>query len=365
MTDFSWMKLALEEGSKARIAAPPNPWVGCILVQDDKIVGRGCSAPAGGPHAETLALEQAGSKAKGATCYVTLEPCSHHGNTPPCAAALKKAGVRRIVIAIEDPDPRVAGQGIALLREAGIEVFVGCLREEAEKSLAPYLLQRRLRRPYCIAKAAISADGRIAASDGSSQWISTPEARANTHRLRAESQAILVGVGTAIADRPSLTVRHWGEKPPHAPLRVVLDPNGRLPVEGPLADPALGPTLLACGSAASAEWEQQWINTGAEVHRLEYEERKLDLPTLFSHLAERGVLQLMVEGGGQTFSSLWEADLIDALRVLIGPRLIGAEGFPLFAHSFDDSLADCPLLTLDSVEQVGQTVQLDYRHMRD
>src|SRR2546421_3538656 len=201
------MAAAVALGEQGRLTAAPNPWVGCVLVRDSEIVGRGFHRAAGEPHAEALALAQAGGRARGATAVVTLEPCTHFGRTPPCTPALVEAGVARVVVAVLDPDPRVSGRGVEELRAAGVAVDVGVGAAEAEASLRPYLHHRRTGRPLCLLKAAVSLDGRTAAADGTSQWITGPEARADSHRLRVESQAVVVGAGTALADRPALTAR--------------------------------------------------------------------------------------------------------------------------------------------------------------
>src|SRR5256885_12437814 len=232
------MAEAVALGERGRLTAAPNPWVGCVVVAaDGRVAGRGFHHRAGEPHAEVHALREAGDRARGATVYVTLEPCAHQGRTPPCAPALVEAGVRRVVVAVLDPDERVAGRGIRLLAAAGVAVEVGVGAEPAARSLGPYLRHRRTGRPLCLLKTAASLDGRTAAADGASQWITGPEARADAHRLRAESGAVVVGAGTALADRPSLTFRgvDFGEAPtPAPPLRVLLDAAGRVPAARPL-----------------------------------------------------------------------------------------------------------------------------------
>src|SRR4051794_4257601 len=208
MDDSEAMDRAIALASAVRTRTSPNPWVGCVLVTRDGAVFEGATAPPGGPHAEVVALAAAGPRTRGATVFTTLEPCAHHGRTPPCADALVSAGVARVVVGITDPDPHVAGQGIARLQAAGIETTVGVRAEAVEEQLAAYLTHRRTGRPHVVLKLAPPLDGRPAAADGSSQWITGPEARADAHRLRAESDAVLVGAGTVRADDPSLTVRH-------------------------------------------------------------------------------------------------------------------------------------------------------------
>ena len=262
----------------------PNPWVGCVIVSPGGEVFEGATHPPGGHHAEAAALaaaRAAGADLAGATAYVTLEPCGHHGRTPPCADALVDAGVARVVVGLADPDPRVAGRGLARLRDAGVEVALGVAADVVAEQLAPYLTHRRTGRPYVVLKLAASLDGRTAAPDGSSQWITGEAARADAHRLRAESDAVLVGAGTVRADDPALTVRHVEGRDP---LRVVL---GQAP-------------------------------PGARVHPCL--EVSGDLGPILDDLGARGVLQLLVEGGATVAGAFHRAGLVDRLRGLPGAR---------------------------------------------
>src|SRR5688572_28606504 len=231
--DGELMARAIEIAELGRVTAPPNPWVGCVLARDGEVIAEGFHVRPGEPHAEVVALRSAGTRARGATAYVTLEPCSHRGRTGPCADALIQAGVTRVVVALEDPDERVSGRGLDTLRAAGVEVTVGIGAADAATSLAPYLHHRRTGRAYCLAKVAMTLDGRIAAADGTSRWITGEAARHDTHELRAASQAIVVGSGTALADDPALTVRGVAVTGP-SPLRALLDGRGRLPATGAL-----------------------------------------------------------------------------------------------------------------------------------
>ena len=226
VADTELMQRALARSEAARRRTAPNPWVGAVVVRDGEVVGEGATQPPGGAHAEIEALRAAGDRARGATVYTTLEPCSHRGRTGPCVAAIAEAGVTRVVVALEDPDRQVAGQGIAQLRDLGITVDVGVGAEEVASSLAPYLTHRRLGRAFTVVKTAMSLDGRIAARDGSSQWITGAASRADAHQLRADSQAIVIGAGTALADRPRLTVRDSDGPVATQPLRVLLDDAG-------------------------------------------------------------------------------------------------------------------------------------------
>ncbi len=308
---------AFLESCKARYLAPPNPWVGCVVVDEGKIVGRGHTQPPGGPHAEVMALKEG----CGDTVYVTLEPCCHQGRTGPCTEVLIKSKVKKVFIGILDPDPKVAGKGVEHLRAAGIEVVVAN-DETIKNDLAPYLHHRRTGRPFVVLKTASSIDGRVAAADGSSQWITCEEARADVHRQRDLAQAIVVGSGTALADNPQLNIRHVPQQSPRAPLRVVMDRRERI------TDP------------------------NAYVHRG-------DLLSLLEELGSRGILQLLVEGGPTLHSAFIEEGLVDRLQVYIGPKLLGSTGRPLATLSVT-TLQEAPKLTLEGVTPLGNSARLDY-----
>lgn len=320
------MTRALELGASVRAVAPPNPWVGCHIVAADGTVVDGATAAAGGPHAEAAAIQaasDAGIDLRGSAAWVTLEPCSHHGRTPPCADALVRAGVATVHVAIEDPDPKVAGQGIARLREHGVHVTVGDGVVEAEALLAPYLVHRRTGRPYVVLKLAATLDGRTAAPDRSSQWITGPEARADAHALRAESDAVLVGAGTVRADDPSLTVRD-APAPRGDPVRVVL------------------------GAAAP----------DARVHPCL--ERSGDLGAVLDELGGLGHLQLLVEGGPTVAHAFHHGGLVDRYVVYLAPALLGGDdGAGLFAGPGAATIADTARLRLRAVRRVGHDLRLD------
>ncbi|MGH9005989.1 MAG: bifunctional diaminohydroxyphosphoribosylaminopyrimidine deaminase/5-amino-6-(5-phosphoribosylamino)uracil reductase RibD, partial [Acidimicrobiia bacterium] len=294
LSDEAAMAEAVALGERGRLTAAPNPWVGCVIVgSDGQIVGRGFHARAGEPHAEVHALREVGERSRGGTAYVTLEPCAHQGRTPPCAPALVEAGLSRVVVAVLDPDDRVAGRGIEILRAAGITVEVGVGADAGARSLAPYLHHRRTGRPLCLLKTAASIDGRTAAADGTSQWITGPEARADAHRLRAGSGAVVIGAGTALADRPTLTFRNLEFEdglPPPQPLRVLLDAAGRVPAAGPLFDPSLAPTLVITTPVADPEAKRAWKEAGAEVEEVLFA-GGVDLAAALEVLGRRGVLQ--------------------------------------------------------------------------
>lgn len=334
-----FMEKALQLSAKARFLSPPNPWVGCVIVKNGEIVGEGFTQPPGGNHAEIEALKRAGERARGATMYVTLEPCAHQGKTPPCTLALIQSGISAVYISTQDPDSKVGGRGILQLQDAGIAVHLGEMRSEVESLLTPYLHQRRTKRPYCIVKAAITVDGKMAAADGTSQWITCETARADVHRMRAESQAIIIGANTAREDNPSLTVRHFSADGVENPLRVVVDTHGRVPQGGALFNHE-APT---------------WHVTSKECPG----EEGIDLLTLLKRLAEKDVLQVLVEGGPKLITSFFTQKLIDKLCIYVGPRLLGKTAFPLL-DSCISTLKDAPELSLLRCERLGSTVRLEY-----
>jgi len=347
--------IALAEGGRG--ATSPNPMVGAVLVRDGRVVGEGFHEAHGRPHAESVALAAAGAAAAGATCYVTLEPCAHHGRTPPCADALVAAGVARVVAATADPDPRVDGAGLARLRAAGVEVSVGAGAAAAGEQNAAYLTHRRRGRPRVTLKAAASLDGKVAAPDGTSQWITGPDARADGHRLRAEADAVLVGAGTALADDPRLTVRlpgHAGRQP----LRVLADAAGRVGTGGHLFD-GEAPTLVATTPTAPAAAVDAWKLAGAEVLICKEAPAGLDLDDLLRALAARGVLELLVEGGPTLQASLWAAGLADRLVWYLAPLAIGGAGAPgLLGGAGAATLADARRLRLASVDRLGDDLRV-------
>ncbi len=380
-TDLDVMRRAVAVATTARRRSAPNPWVGCVIVDPTGArIGEGATGLPGGPHAEVEALRAAGGRSRGATAYVTLEPCAHHGRTGPCADALVDAGVARVVSALEDPDPRVAGRGHDRLRSAGIDVSVGVGAAEAADLLRPYLHQRRTGRAFAVLKTAASLDGRTAAADGSSRWITGPEARADAHALRADSQAVVVGSGTALADRPALTVRdlpvaagdapaRWAPEappdpgaPPEPPLRVVLDARGRVPADGPLFDVSLAPTLVVTTAAAGARRVDEWRRTGATVATVSPGPggRGVDPAEVLAMLAEEhGVIQALVEGGAGLHGSFLAAGLADHLVAYVAPLVLGERGRPVFGVPGPDSIGAARPLRLLSVRPVGGDVRLD------
>ena len=361
-TDDTLMSEAIALSAAARLRAAPNPWVGCVLVRDGLVIGTGATQAPGGRHAESEALAAAGD-AHGATAYVTLEPCSHHGRTPPCADALIDAGVVRVVAALEDPDPDVAGQGVARLRASGIDVVVGVGADQVRRSLAPYLHQRRTGRAFALIKTAMSLDGRTSAADGTSQWITGPEARADAHQLRAESQAIVVGPATARADRPSLTVRDADLPDAGQPLRVLLDAKGTVPVEGPLFDLDLAPTVVFTTTAALESARVAWSQSGVDIETVGpgVDGRGVDLDAVLRALgSERGVLQAMVEGGGKLHGALIAEGLANRIVTYVAPVVLGERGRAVIAYPGPETLDDAPRWRVTETRAIGADVRITY-----
>ncbi len=322
------MQRALALSKEATGKVSPNPAVGAVVVADGQVVGEGFTQPPGGAHAEIVALESAGGAARGATVYVTLEPCSHHGRTPPCADALLAAGVSRVVFAIEDPDPRVGGQGRSVLEAAGAEVEQGDGEDEASQTLEAYIKQRRTGLPFVVVKYAASLDGRIAASSGDSRWVSGPETLKWAHANRPAMDAMLVGSSTVLVDNPQLTARPEGVAEPRQPLRVVLDSSGRISSEARvLAGP--GRRLVATTEKSAATWRQKIESSGAEVLVLPADQSgHVSLQALMPELAARDVLTLLVEGGGVVIGSFFDQRLVDKVTIILAPIVIGAASAP-------------------------------------
>ena len=333
----------------------PNPAVGCVIVREGRIVGRGVTAPGGRPHAEPQALAQAGALARGATVYVTLEPCAHHGRTPPCAEALIAAGVARVVAPVEDTDPRVSGQGFAMLRAAGVAVTTGILAAEAMRDHAGFLLRNAEGRPRVTLKIATSLDGRIATASGHSQWITGPEARRAVHAMRARHDAVMVGAGTARADDPMLTVRGMGAR--RQPVRVVVSRRLDLPRDSALARSARDvPVWLCHGDAVDAARAASWRETGARLLPCAVAAGQVAPDALLSALGAAGLTRVFCEGGGALAASLIGAGLVDELVGFTAGCAIGAEGLPALGALGLSRLDEAPRFELSETRAIGGDV---------
>ena len=351
--DRRWMAAALALGDRGRGRTWPNPAVGCVIVRDGRLVGRGWTQPGGRPHAERMALDAAGDAARGATAYVTLEPCAHHGVTPPCADALVAAGVARVVTACGDPDPRTAGRGHQRLREAGIEVVEGVMRAEGEAAHAGFLSRVTLGRPRLTLKLATSLDGRIATASGESRWITGPAARRRVHALRARHDAVLVGGGTARADDPALDVRGMGNA--GQPVRIVASRRADLPGTRLFSVP--GPVWLVHGAGDVTDARAAEIGDRATLVPVATGQGgQLDPAAMLAALGAAGLTSVLCEGGGALAASLLAAGLVDEMVAFTAGLALGAEGWPALGALGIGPLAEAPRFRLAGVEAVGGDV---------
>ncbi|MEY8829009.1 bifunctional diaminohydroxyphosphoribosylaminopyrimidine deaminase/5-amino-6-(5-phosphoribosylamino)uracil reductase RibD [Sedimentitalea sp. XS_ASV28] len=354
------MAMALSLGRRGQGGCWPNPAVGCVVVRDGRVVGRGWTQPGGRPHAEPVALAQAGALARGATVYVTLEPCAHFGQTPPCADALVEAGVARVVAAIEDSDARVSGQGFARLRDNGIEVTTGVLADDAARDHAGFFLRTEQGRPMVTLKLASSFDGRIATATGQSQWITGPMARRAVHGMRARHDAVMVGAGTARADDPSLTVRDLGIA--RQPVRVVVSRYLDLPLMGKLARTAGETALWLChGEGADPERLKAWEGLGARLLPCGARGMQLDALDILRQLGDAGLTRVFCEGGSALAASLLSADLVDELVGFTAGLTIGGDGLPAIGGIGLAQLEMAPRFDLVETRPVGPDVMHRWR----
>lgn len=350
MRDEVFMRRALELAARAQ-RTYPNPKVGAVVVRYGEVIGEGYHRGAGSSHAEIESL--AGIDAAGATMYVTLEPCIHQGRTPPCAPAVADAGISRVVVATEDPDERVRGRGLALLQERGVKVDVGVLEAEARELNAPFLLHRSVGRSFLSLKLATSLDGRIAAADGTSRWITGSKARRLVHERRRAADAVLVGAGTVLADDPALTVRDVPSD--RHPLRVVVDAKGRVDPGARLFSEA-GDVLMATTDASTHEHHTAWKEAGAEVLVLPSSDGKVDLNALLRELGRRDVVEVFCEGGPTLATSLLAAGLVDRLELHRGGVILGSSGAPLFGDLGIGTIEDAQRWVLLDSKVTGNDV---------
>ena len=361
MQDELWMAKALGLARRGRFTTTPNPNVGCVIVRDGEVVGEGYHFRAGEPHAEVHALRMAGEKAKGATAYVTLEPCSHHGRTPPCCDALIAAGVSRVVAAMQDPNPEVAGRGLYRLKQAGIEVSHGLMMQEAEALNRGFLKRMRTGFPWVQLKMGASLDGRTAMASGESQWITSPEARRDVQRLRAQSSAILTTSSTVLADDPAMTVRWselgsdkamYAEQDLRQPVRVVIDTHNRVtPAHRVISQP--GNTWLVRQQSDALSWPENVEQFTVPLHN-----EQVDLVSLMLLLGRRQINSVWVEAGAKLAGALLTAGVVDELIVYMAPKLLGDGARGLCHLPEIAQLADVPAFTFSDIRQTGPDLRL-------
>lgn len=362
------MRTALALAARGLGRVWPNPSVGCVLVREDlgdRVVGRGWTAPGGRPHAETVALARAGAAARGAVAYVSLEPCNHHGKTPPCSEALIAAGVKRAVVALEDPDPRTAGAGVARLEAAGISVTRDVCRDEAAALNAGFLTRVAQGRPLFTLKTATTLDGRIATHDGTSRWLTGEAARARGHLLRATHDAIMIGSGTALDDDPLLTCR-LPDMAERSPVRIVFDGRLRLPLTSKLVETAPQvPTWLVTGSGGDRDRLRAYRDCGVEVIEIERDgDGSVDPRAAATALGDRGLTRVLVEGGGHLTAALFRVGLIDRLAWFRAPALIGGDGLAIAASLGVDHPDQAPRFRRTAVQPVGVDLLETYERMK-
>ena len=364
--DREWMSRALMLAERGVYTTEPNPRVGCVLVADGRIVGEGWHVRAGEGHAEVNALAQAGDLARGATAYVTLEPCSHFGRTPPCADALVKAGVSRVVAAMQDPNPQVAGNGLNRLREAGIEVDCGLLEAQAQALNPGFIKRMQQGLPWVRVKLAMSLDGRTAMASGESKWITGPAARADVQRLRARSGAVVSGADSVLLDDSAMTVRaaelglpadEAAAAAERQPLRVLIDSLRRVPLDQRFFRET-GPTLVISTSAEQAA--DDYRAAGSELLAVPGADGKVDLHAVLQTLAERGCNEVLVEAGAGLSGAFWRAGLVDELIVYMAPRLLGSQARPLMQLPFE-SMSEAMDVAIVDMRAIGQDWRITAR----
>lgn len=353
--DVDYMARAMRLAQRGLYTADPNPRVGCVLVDHDRIVGEGWHERAGEPHAEIRALQAAGELARGATAYVTLEPCSHYGKTPPCADALIEAGVGRVVAAVADPNPLVSGQGLARLEAAGISVESGLLDARAMELNAGFVKRMVYKRPLVRLKVAVSLDGRTALPSGESRWITGAPARADVHRLRARSSAVLTGIGTVLADDPQLTARNAGFDVQRQPLRVILDSHRRLTASARLLNDGGKTLILTTNNNAPP------LIDGARIETVRRDGDHLDLHAVVARLAQLSCNEVLVEAGARLNGALLRAGLVDELIVYVAPTVLGDRGLGMFSLPAMMTMEERPQMNLIEQRRVGSDLRLRYR----
>lgn len=331
MDDYAYMKMALSLAEKGRGFTSPNPMVGAVVVKDGKVVGKGRHEKAGLPHAEVNAIDDAGAEAEGATIYVTLEPCNHYGRTPPCTEKILQAGIKRVVVALDDPNPGVKGGGLEALKAQGLETVSGIYEKEAAKQNEVFLKYIQTRLPFVILKNAVTLDGRTATRDGDSKWITNPLSRRFVHMLRHEVDAIMVGIGTVRADNPSLTTRVEGFNGKD-PIRIILDTHLSIPEDANLLQlESNSDTVMICGKNIPQDKKKRLVEKGAQVIETKLNNGLIDLKALMPRLGEMGITSLLIEGGSAVSTSALHAGIVDKVYFFYAPKILGGDdGVPMF-----------------------------------
>ena len=358
-TDHYYMSHALKLAEKGLYSTHPNPRVGCVVVKDDAVVGEGWHERAGLPHAEILALREAGNAARGASVYVNLEPCCHQGRTPPCTGFLIDAGIKRVVAAMEDPNPQVSGGGIQNLRSVGIDVDVGVQRQAAEKLNRGFVQRMKAGRPWVTVKVAASIDGRTATRSGESKWITNELSRRDVHHWRARSSVILTGSGTVRADNPTLTVRHVSTE--RQPMRVVVDSRFSTPSDARVVT-APGQVLIATANADCAQ-PKDVDAEGTEVVYVPSADNNVDLVALMDHLSQREINEVLVEAGPTLSGAMMHAGLVDEVLIYTAPCLLGVGGRGMFDLKGLNSLADRSQFNITDIRQFGGDLRITLKPM--
>jgi len=357
MDDEQWMRKVLRLADKGRGRTSPNPMVGAILVKNGKVVGEGYHARAGEDHAEIIALQRARERARGATLYINLEPCTHYGKTPPCAPQVIKAGVKSVVIGMEDPNPLVRGKGIETLKKAGLNVHAGILERECQRSNEAFCKYITAKEPFIILKVAATLDGKIATQEGDSKWISGEASRRFVHRLRDEVDGVLVGIGTVLRDDPLLTTRIKGGRDPY---RIVLDSRLKIPEEAKVFGDYPTKVIIATTKTAPKDKIERLEKRGVNILTLESKEGRIDLKSCLSNLGEIGMMSLMVEGGNQVNGSFLDEGLIDKLLLFLSPRLIGDPEAPgIFGGRGVSKLQETIPLKEIRTRRIGEDILLE------
>jgi diaminohydroxyphosphoribosylaminopyrimidine deaminase / 5-amino-6-(5-phosphoribosylamino)uracil reductase len=355
--DIEWMTLALRLAARGLYTTSPNPRVGCVIVKDGKVIGEGAHLKAGEPHAEVHALRAAGDQARGSAAYVTLEPCSHFGRTPPCADALVAAGISRVVVAMQDPNPLVAGQGITRLQSQAIPVTVGVCEAQAKALNPGFILRMSHQRPYIRLKVAASLDGRTALSNGVSQWITSPEARKDVHHWRAQSCAIITGIGSILKDNSSLTVRDVATT--RQPLRVIVDSHLRIPLDAKVLQD--GNALIVYAQEANESMAEKLVTLhvmGVKTIALPDQVGKGDLAALLRTLAQQQINEIMIEAGATLSGAFLQAGLVDELLLYYAPKLMGDAGAGMFALPAFTSMAQVRELDILDIRHFGRDIRI-------